>query len=428
MPSPDHGAAETGKAAAPQVRPAQHVPAMAYGPDPAAKDTGMTRGEKGPTMGVEEEYFLIDPASRTVVPAGSLVLRRAADILCDRVSGELTEYQFEAKTPPCTGLDALRAQLAGIRTAVVAAAAAEGLGVAASGTPVLAAHGPAPIRDDPAYRPGLDAYRALNDTYALCALHTHVQVPDLDHAVLVCNHLRPWLPLLVALSANSPFWEGRDTGYASWRTVAGGQWPVAGPPPYFTSADHYKQLCATLTETGAAVGDHTLLWDVRPSAHLPTVEIRVMDVPTRLEETAALAALVRALVARALERVTGGDPGPQVCPALLRAAYWRSARDGCSGDALDLRSGALVPVSRLVRDLVDHARPALDEYGELAPVTAVLGELTGRGGAERQRAAFARRSRPADVVDELIRQTASVPAVQEAGGMAAAGGAGLSCT
>src|SRR5438477_4839346 len=83
---------------------AQHVPATADGPDPAAKDTGMTRGEKGPTMGVEEEYFLVDPGSRTVVPAGSLVLRRAADILRDRVSGELTEYQFEAKTPPCSGL------------------------------------------------------------------------------------------------------------------------------------------------------------------------------------------------------------------------------------------------------------------------------------------------------------------------------------
>ncbi|MEU9117207.1 glutamate--cysteine ligase [Streptomyces sp. NPDC048483] len=373
----------------------------------------MISGEKYPTLGVEEEYFLIDPDSRDVAPAGSRVLRRAAPVLGDQVSGELTEYQIEAKTPPCGGMDELLSHLARMRTAVVQAAAAEGLRVAASGTPVLGAHGPAPIRDDPGYRPGLDAYRALNDTYALCALHTHVQVPDLEHAVLICNHLRPWLPLLVAMSANSPFWEGRDTGYASWRTVAGGQWPVAGPPPYFTSADRYKQLCADLTDAGAAVGDHTLLWDVRPSAHLPTVEIRAMDVPTSIEETAVLAVLVRAMVVQALERVQRGDPGPQVCDALLRAAYWRSARDGCSGHAVDTRSSKLVPVAHLLRDLVDYARPTLEESGELVSVSAALRRLAGHGGARRQRAAFSHRASLQDVVDRLIRHTtcaAPVPA------------------
>ncbi|MFK0296358.1 glutamate--cysteine ligase [Streptomyces sp. NPDC090442] len=374
----------------------------------------MTSGERVPTLGVEEEYFLIDPESRDVAPAGSRVLRRAATVLPSRISGELTEYQIEAKTPPCTGMDDLRSHLAGMRSVLTQAAAEEGLCLAASGTPVRGAAGPVPLRDEPAYRRGLTAYKALNETHTHCALHTHVHVPDLEDAVLVCNHLRPWLPTLIAMSANSPFQDGRDTGYASWRTASGGQWPVAGPPPYFTSADHYKQLCTTLGDAGAAVGDHTLLWDVRPSAHLPTVEIRTMDVIASIEETVVLAALVRATVVQSLEQVRRGDPGPPVCPALLRAAYWRSARDGCRGHALDARTGKLAPATQLVRDLVDFARPALEESGELAAVTAATDQLADWGGAQRQRAAFAHRGSSRDVVDHLVQHTTSTtPTLRE---------------
>ncbi|PJN38440.1 glutamate--cysteine ligase [Streptomyces sp. CB02959] len=387
----------------------------------------MSSDERIPTVGVEEEYFLVDPETREVVPAGSRVLRRAETTLADQVSGELTEYQIEAKTPPCAGLGELRGHLDRMRTAVAEAAAAEGLRMAATGTPVLSAGGPAPLRDDPAYGPGLAAYRGLNENHTHCALHTHVEVPDLDHAVLVCNHLRPWLPVLVALSANSPFRDGRDTGYASWRTAAGGQWPVAGPPPYFRSADHYKQLCATLEDAGAVVGGHTLLWDVRPSAHLPTVEIRAMDVPVGVEQAAVLAVLVRALVVQALEQVRRGEPGPDVCPALLRAAYWRAARDGCTDHALDVHNGRPVPAGHLLRDLFAYVRPALEEAGELAAVTEAVTRLAGGeggdgdgeragggGGAQRQRAAFARRGDARDVVDELIRHTAPAHALHAA--------------
>ncbi|MFE7287660.1 glutamate--cysteine ligase [Streptomyces noursei] len=380
-----------------------------------------------PTVGVEEEYFLVDPETREVVPAGSRVLRRAATALADRVSGELTEYQIQAKTPPCAGLDELHGHLARMRTSVAAAAAAEGLRIAATGTPVLGAADPTPLRDDPAYGPGFAAYRALNETHTHCGLHAHVEVPDLDHAVLVCNHLRPWLPSLVALSANSPFRDGRDTGYASWRTAAGDRWPVAGPPPYFRSAHHYAQLCAALEDAGAVVGDHTLLWDVRPSSHLPTVEVRAMDVPVGVEQAAMLGVLVRALVVQALEQVRRGDPGPDVCPSLLRAAYWRAARDGCAEHALDVRTGRAVPAGRLLRELVAYTRPALEESGELAAVTAAVRRLAGaqdgaddgaRGpggcGARRQRAAFARRGDARDVVDELIRHTAPAHAAHAA--------------
>ncbi|MEU0939661.1 glutamate--cysteine ligase [Embleya sp. NPDC005971] len=358
-------------------------------------------------MGVEEEYFLVDPADGTVATGGSRVLARARGTLGDLVSGELTEYQIEAKTPPCAGLGELAFHLARMRAAVVHAAGAEGLAVAASGTPILGAREPVPIRPDPRYRDGLEEFRALNDTYALCALHVHVHVPDREHAVLVSNHLRPWLPTLVAMAANSPFWAGRDSGYASWRTIAGARWPVSGPPPYFFSLEHHDQLADTLRESGAALGERTLFWDVRPCAHLPTVEIRAMDVTADVDETAALAVLVRALVLRALERVRRGDPGPPLAEPVLRAAYWRSARDGWSGHGLDPCSGRLLPAATLVRRLRDHALPVIEALGELPTVTAVLDrQASAGGGAERQRAAFAHRRDLRHVADHLVAHTA----------------------
>lgn len=355
-----------------------------------------------PTVGVEEEYFLVDAGSGDVVAAGSTVLRHAAPVLGGLVSGELSEYQLEAKTPPCGGLAELTTHLVRMRTAVAAAAAREGLLAVASGTPLLGARVPVPLRDDPRYLDGISAFRALNDTFALCAFHVHVQVPDQEQAVLVSNHLRPWLPALVAMAANSPFWEERDSGYASWRTLTAGRWPVAGPPPCFTSAAHYEELVGALQETGATLGERTLYWDVRPCAHLPTVEIRAMDVSTSIEEAAAFATLVRALVVQSLRRVRDGDPGPQMSDALLRAAYWRSARDGWPGHGLSPRSSQLVRTTQLVRDLLAHARPALRSTGELRQVTGVLRRLaTHGGGAQRQRTAHARRASLLDVVNYL---------------------------
>ncbi|MEU4800010.1 glutamate--cysteine ligase [Streptomyces sp. NPDC023327] len=361
-----------------------------------------------PTVGVEEEYFLVDASQRTVAAAAPLVLARARPALGDLVSGEASAYQVEGKTPPCRTLDGLRDELRRVRGALVAAAAREGLRPVASGTPLLGMRTPVPLNGDPHYLPQFEMYRSLYDTFAFCGLHVHVQVPDRETAVLVGNHLRPWLPVLVALSANSPFWEERDSGYCSWRTLGSARWPVAGPPPYFSSAAHYDALAVSLQEAGATRGERSLYWDVRPCAHLPTVEIRAMDVPATVEEAAVLAVLVRALVVRALERVRGGDPGPAMEEALLRAAYWRCARDGLGGQGLDPRTNRLVPVAHQVRRLVEHVRPVLEEHHELPRVRAVLRHLlTHGGGAERQRAVHARGGSLRDVVDDLAARTAA---------------------
>ncbi|OUC96005.1 carboxylate-amine ligase [Streptosporangium minutum] len=356
-----------------------------------------------PLVGVEEEYLVVDPSTRAVAPEAAAVLERATAELGEQVSTEITRFQVEAKTSPCADISELEGRLRRMRSAMAAAARAGGLAVVASGTPVLGEVVPPPITDHPRYEVGIGTYRALHDEQSICAGHVHVHLPDRERAVLVSNHLRPWLPVLIALMANSPFWAGRDTGYASWRTLSWGKWPVAGPPPYFASLAEFEELIGTLTEAGVLVDPGTIFWDIRPSARLPTLEIRVTDVPATAEESALLAAVVRALVVVSLERVESGDPGPRLSAELLRAAYWQAARDGLEGRGIDPLTGRLVPAAELCEALLRHIGPSLERTGDLETVTVRLKRLRAAGsGAARQRAAHDRRGRPADVVDHLI--------------------------
>ncbi|WP_394824587.1 glutamate--cysteine ligase [Pendulispora albinea] len=361
-------------------------------------------------FGVEEELLVIDPATRAVVPAAASILARARMQVGARASAEMTRVQVEVKTDPCASASELYEQLRAGRAAMAAAAQAEGMRLIASGSPVLMGDAlPPPLSEGPRYAKGLATFRGLHDEAATCATQVHVEMPDLDRALRVSNHLRPDLPVLLALAANSPYWAGRDTGYASWRSISLGRWPVAGPPPYFTSVAHYEKLVASLIDVGALVDKATIFWDVRPSAHLPTLEVRVTDVPITSQESALIAALVRALVLCAEKAVDRGDRGPAISAEMLRAAYWRAARDGLDGHGIDLPTGRLVPAVDLVARLVGRVAPALGSDREL--VISWLGALLERGsGASRQRRVAAN-GKLSDTVDYLMARTVDPPPV-----------------
>ncbi|MET9430618.1 glutamate--cysteine ligase [Streptomyces sp. NPDC003036] len=360
-----------------------------------------------PTVGVEEEFFLVRPDSGEAAAAGTRVVARAAPRLGHAASGEFTEYQVEGRTEPCHRMDELRAQLRGVRAGLAAAARAEGLRLCASGTPVIGGDGGrADLGDHPRYRAGAWQYRAMLDDFAVCAFHAHVHLPDRETAVLVGNHLRPWLPLLVAMSANSPFHRGRDTGYASWRSVIRGRFPCLGPPPYAESLTEYERLATAMAATEAMLEPGMPFWDIRPNPRLPTLEVRTMDVLSDVDDTVALTALIRALVVTAARRAAAGDPGPRTGAELLRAAYWRAARDGWPGHGVDAPTGRVLPSSVQARNLLEHVRPALRAYGDEGEVTAFLRRLELRGsGAERQRSRFAAEPRLGAVVEGLVGET-----------------------
>lgn len=372
----------------------------------------MMGAKRPPTMGVEEEFFLVDPHSRAPEPAADRVVARAAERLGDLVAGEFSRYQVEVKTPPCADATTLLEHAGRLRTELAKAAAAEGLWVCASGTPVVGGRElVAPVAGHPRYHAGVNQYRAMLDDFTLCAQHVHIHLPDRELAVLVSNHLRAWLPLVVALSANSPMYRGRDTGYASWRWAVRSRFPCLGPPPFFESLRDYDETATAMAELEAMLDADLPFWDVRPNPHVPTVEVRSMDVSADIDDMLALTVLIRALVTTVAARAIGGDPGPRVSGELLRAACWRAARDGWAARGPDPMSGRVIPVSEQTRRLIEHVRSALQDAGDIDRVAAFVRRLATRGcGADRQRAALARRGSYAGVVDDLVGRTTAVNA------------------
>jgi glutamate---cysteine ligase / carboxylate-amine ligase len=361
--------------------------------------------DDAPRFGVEEEFIVVDALTRAPAPRAAEIVRDAASALGSRLAGEITPMQVETRTAPCTSFAELLAQLTEARKIISEAARTAGLRVVASGSAAVAGPVPPPVTVGPRQSRGTATFRGLHDDLVICALHVHVEMPSRETAVQVGNHLRPYLPLLLALTANSPYWDNRDSGYASWRTMAWSRWPVAGPPPRFDSADHYDQTVESLLAAGASIDRGTIFWDVRPSENNPTLEVRVADIAVTAEESALYAAVVRALVTHLSTAVRQGRPAFEVPAELMRVAYWRAARDGLDGAGLDLFTGRLRPVADLVGDLVATIEPVLRRQDSHPQVIAGLDRLLADGtGARRQRAA-ATGGGPAAVVDWLAEET-----------------------
>ncbi|MFD5856768.1 carboxylate-amine ligase [Streptomyces chartreusis] len=358
------------------------------------------------TVGIEEELLLIDPATRAPSPQGPQLVGETVRELGDRVGTELTRYQVELRTDAHICLKEAYDQIRSHRATAARAAARLGLRIASTGTPVFGQETPVPITSGARYARSADHFRTLDDEQTACACHIHVGLPDPRDAVYVSNHLRPWLPTLTALTANSPFWAGQDTGYASWRTTTWGRWPVAGPPPYFESPAHFDDLVHTLLEAEALIDRGGLYWDIRPSHHLPTIEIRVADAALTPDDTLLLTAVARALTATALTAVHTGESAPRPTPEVLRAACWRAARDGLAGSGIDPLTGQLTDQTTLVERLLSTITPALREHQDLDLVREQWRRLRTEGtGADRQRTAHRQRSSTEDVVDYIVSAT-----------------------
>lgn len=347
------------------------------------------------SLGVEEEYLVVDAASRRPLPAGSTIVAELSDV---NFHGEFSATQAEFASRVCTDLASLRRELDRGRTALAGAARRHGALLIASGTPPLGRPGPPPLSFDQRYQHMVATYGLLTEDQGVCGCHVHVGVPDADHAILASNHIRPWLPALLVLSANSPFFDGRDTGHASWRTAVWSRWPVCGVPPHFRSAAHYDDLVARLVDAEVILDPGMIYFYVRPSRHAPTVEVRIADVATTVDEALLQAALTRALVSTALVST------PRECApdAVLRAACARAAMAGLDGRCLDAASGRQCTGWDLVERLVSHVRPALRDAGDLGFVEQCLSWLRKcGGGATRQRQLLSDRGDLRAVVDHL---------------------------
>jgi glutamate---cysteine ligase / carboxylate-amine ligase len=359
-----------------------------------------------PTFGVEEEFLLVDPTTGSPVAANQAVAGRAAERGV-KLQLELTSCQIETTSEVVSDSGELLRELIRLRQVAGEAAEASGVRLLAAALPPTRPH-EFPITDTPRYREIANKFGRIAEE-GICGAHVHVAVPSRELAVRVTNRLRPWLPLFLALTANSAVYRDADTGYASWRSIVWARWPSAGPPPHFDSVDEYDAMVRMLHRAGAILDDGMVYWDVRPSAKFPTVEVRVADVPATVRETVLLASLIRASVMTALADERRGEPPPPLAPHALKAAYWKSARDGLDGDAVDLlESHAPMPARKLLQHMVDRVQPALEDVGDYQMVVSELARLDDVGnGAMRQRRAWERRRDVRDVVAELADATLS---------------------
>ncbi|GAA2392586.1 glutamate--cysteine ligase [Streptomyces glaucosporus] len=354
------------------------------------------------SVGVEEELLLVDADTGEPRAVSGAVLASAREE--EELEKELQREQVETGTRPRREMTDLAVEIRRWRGAASQRARAAGAEVAALATSPLAVH--------PSLSPG-DRYRRMAQEYGLtaqeqltCGCHVHVGVDSDEEGVAVLDRIRPWLAPLLAMSANSPFWQGEDSGYHSYRNRVWGRWPSAGPVEVFGSAGAYHEQVRSMIGTGALLDEGMVYFDARLSRSYPTVEIRVADVCLDARDTVVIAALARALVETAARAWRAGEPPARVGVGLLRLAAWRASRSGLSGDLVHPVTFEPAPAEAVVRALLDHAGPALSDAGDLDLVKEGVEELFRRGnGADVQRAVHEETGDLSAVVAEAVRRT-----------------------
>src|SRR3954453_10237398 len=353
------------------------------------------------TLGAEEELHLINAESWELSARAPQILSRLSDQF---YSTEIQRTTVETNTAVVLTLDDPRDEILRLRKGLGAAAERDGLGVAAVGTAPRSTYADFELTSTGRYSRMQEQYRLLVDEQLICGTQIHVGVADRDMAVEIAQRIARDLPVLLALSASSPFWNGQDTGYASIRTIIWQRWPSAGSPGRLSSAAEYDRLVADLISSGVIADAKMAYFDVRPSAHAPTLELRVCDACPLVDDAVLIAGLFRALARAAELDIEAGRPYVAPPAPLHRAGIWQAARSGLSRELVD---GSDPPRPRpahdVVRDLVARLRPQLEEFGDWATVSELTETVLARGNsADRQRAAYAEGGRLEDVMRLLV--------------------------
>ncbi len=360
------------------------------------------------TLGVEEEYQLVEPETGELRSSGGVV--RAGD-RSGVVEGEVQDAMLEIGTPVCTNAGEVMERLRERRFQAGAAAAAEDLEIMAAGIHPFSGWKGKELTDADRPRMLKDLFRQILRQEHICGMHVHVAVPEeLDRLVLL-DAVRAYTPHLLALSCSSPFHAGEDTGYDSFRTVTWRRFPTTGVPPTFTSAEEFRGFMEILLKAGTIPDERTVYWSTRPSPRYPTIELRMCDVCPRISDAVAIAALGRAVVVAAAEgrlEPTGSSLSPSLQDVVLRENEWLTARDGLEANIVaPERSACSIPIRDAIHELLAAVGPIADSLGDGDALRGV-GTILERGnGAERMRARHETAGSLRDLVQWTVEETRS---------------------
>jgi glutamate---cysteine ligase / carboxylate-amine ligase len=357
------------------------------------------------TLGVEEEYQIIDPVSRDLVSYVTQLLAEDHRVLT-QVKPELHQSIVEVGTNVCETPDQVRKELIMLRSGVMELAAKKGYKIAAAGTHPFANWQTQEITPYAHYLGTRMDMGDLAQRLLIFGTHVHIGIEDRDFMVDACNVARYFLPHILCLTSSSPFWYGRKTGLKSYRSVVFRAFPRSGVPPILDSYHDFETYVETLMATNSIAGPHKIWWDIRPHSKYPTLEFRVCDVCTRVEEAVAMAAILQALIFKLWKMRRDNTTFRVYSQPLVEENKWRAVRYGLTGNLIDFGKDLELPATTLIREFLDwFLGDILDELGTRKDVEAAYDILANGSSADRQLATFERTGDLKAVVDQLIAET-----------------------
>ncbi|MFU8859182.1 MAG: carboxylate-amine ligase [Cyclonatronaceae bacterium] len=357
------------------------------------------------TIGIEEEYQIVDPETRELSSSVEILLKDGQDRLGNQITTEMMQCQVEVGTRVCTSIQEAREQITTVRREVNEIARKNGVAIVAAGTHPISKWTDQDMTARARYR-GLEMEnRLLARQLLICGMHMHVGIEDPDLRIDLMNQISYFLPHLLCLSTSSPFWGGMDTGLKSYRSVIFECLPRTSIPPVFRSWNDYQEYLDISIRTGSIDEPTKIRWDVRPSPKFPTIEYRVCDVCTKVDEAIAICALKIALVAKLMKLRRNNMSWRLYRKELIQENKWRAVRYGFDGKLIDLGKQREVDAKKLIFELLTFVDDVVDDLGVREEVSYVHNILSEGTSADRQLAVYQKTSDLKAVVDMLIRET-----------------------
>ena len=366
---------------------------------------GGSRSMEKFTLGVEEEYMVIDPVTRELKSHDQKIVELASKEFHDQVKAEMHQAVVEVGTSICRDVDEANVEIRKLRKHVSEVAHSLNLRIGASGTHPFSHWSTQLITPNPRYDAIVNEMQEAARSNLIFGLHVHVGISDKDMAIHIMNTVRYFLPHVFALSSNSPFWEGRNTGFQSFRTKVFDKFPRTGIPDEFSSWDSYKNYINLLIKTNCIDNAKKIWWDVRVHPFFDTIEFRICDVPMRVQETIAITAVFQALVVKLYKLRLQNMSFIMYSRALINENKWRSSRYGLDGRMIDFGKQQEVDTRSLIRELLEFIDDVVDELGSRKAIQHVYKILEEGTGADRQLAVYQHTGSLEKVVDYITQQT-----------------------
>lgn len=357
------------------------------------------------TLGIEEEFQIVDPGSRELCSHVSEILEEGKTLLGEQVKPEMFQSMIEVGTGICKDVKEVRTDITNLRNIIYRLVREKGLQIVAAGTHPFSHWQDQKIFENARYELIIEENQMIARSLLTFGLHVHVGVTDPDRAIHIMNAVRYSLPQVLALSTSSPFWLGVHTGLKSYRSEVFTRFPRTGIPDHFESYSSFQRYVQLLIETGCIDNGKKIYWDVRPHPFFPTLEFRICDIPTRVDDTVAIAALFQALVAKINKLLDQNITFRLHHKMLIEENKWRAVRYGLDGNMIDLGKGKEVPTRDLIRELLEFVDDVIDELNSREEIEHVYTILARGTSADEQLRVWRETGDVKAIVDRLIERT-----------------------